>query len=49
MNAIDGITHIKWITDKLTQEFYGSTFIEVKDAQAAANAVTMDKQKLMGR
>ena len=48
-NAIDGITHIKWITDKLTQEFYGSTFVEMKDPQAAVNAVMMDKQKLMGR
>ena len=49
VNAIDGITHIKWITDKLTQEFYGSTFVEMKDSQAAVNAVMMDKQKLMGR
>ena len=48
-NAIEGITHIKWITDKLTQEFYGSTFVEMRDPQAAVNAVMMDKQKLMGR
>ena len=49
MNAFDGITHIKWITDKLTQEFYGSTFVEMRDPSAAVVAVQMDRQKLMGR
>lgn len=48
-NAIPGITHIKWITDKVTQEFYGSTFLEVRDPESAAAAVLMDKAKLLGR
>ena len=48
-NALPGITHIKWMTDKVTREFYGSTFIEMKDAKAAAAAVLMDKTKLLGR
>lgn len=48
-NAINGITHIKWMTDKVTREFYGSTFIEMKDPRAAAAAVMLDKTKLLGR
>jgi hypothetical protein len=48
-NCINGITHIKWMTDKQTREFYGSTFIEMKDPAAAAAAVQLDKTKLLGR
>ena len=44
-----GITHIKWMTDKVTREFYGSTFVEMKDPTAAAAAVMLDKTKLLGR
>lgn len=47
--CIEGITHIKWITDKESGEFYGSTFIEMKDALSATTAVSKDKQKFMGR
>ena len=47
--CLSGITHIKWITDKETGEFYGSSFLEMKDAGCAAAAVAMDKQKFMGR
>ena len=47
--AIPGIVYIKWITDKQTREFYGSTFIEMADPGAAARAVLMDKSKLKGR
>lgn len=47
--CIEGITHIKWITDKQTREFYGSTFLELKDAKCAAVAVQKDKSKFMGR
>ena len=47
--CIEGITHIKWITDKQTREFYGSTFLELKDAKAASLAVQKDKSKFMGR
>lgn len=46
---IEGITFIKWITDKDTQQFYGSTFLELKSAKAAATAVLKDKQKFLGR
>jgi hypothetical protein len=37
------------MTDKVTREFYGSTFIEMKDPKAAAAAVMLDKTKLLGR
>lgn len=47
--CLEGLTHIKWITDKQTREFYGSTFVEMKDTRAAATAVQKDKQKFMGR
>ncbi len=44
------ITHIKWITDKETGKFYGSSFVEMEDSVGAALAVK-DKngEKLMGR
>lgn len=48
-NCLPGITFIKWITDKSTGEFYGSSFIEMKDPAAAALAVSKDKDKFMGR
>ena len=47
--CFEGVTHIKWITDKQTREFYGSTFLEFKDAKCAAMAVQKDKSKYMGR
>lgn len=28
-STIDGITYIKWITDKTTRQFYGTTYVEV--------------------
>lgn len=46
---IEDIVYIKWITDKETQQFYGSTFLEMKDAKAACTAVMKDKQKFLGR
>jgi nucleolin len=46
---LPGITFIKWITDKQTGEFYGSSFLEMKDASSAATAVLQDKQKFLGR
>ncbi|CAM9824276.1 unnamed protein product [Ectocarpus fasciculatus] len=48
-SAISGITFIKWMTDKQTRKFYGSTFLEMKDPKAAADAVALDKTKLLGR
>lgn len=46
---LPGIVYIKWITDKETGEFYGSSFIEMKDPASAAMAVMQDKSKFMGR
>lgn len=46
---LPGIVYIKWITDKETGEFYGSSFIEMRDPAAAAMAVMQDKSKFMGR
>jgi hypothetical protein len=40
---------IKWITDKQTGEFYGSSFLEMKDPASAALAVLADKTKFLGR
>lgn len=48
-SCVDGVTHIKWITDKQTRQFYGSTFLELRDPRAAAEAVKKDRQKFMGR
>lgn len=46
---LPGITFIKWITDKQTGEFYGSSFLEMKDSASAALAVQQDKTKFLGR
>lgn len=48
-NYLPGIVYIKWITDKETGAFYGSSFLEMKDAASAAMAVLQDKTKFMGR
>jgi RNA recognition motif-containing protein len=48
-SCIEGITFIKWITDKSTGQFYGSTFVEMKDKKSAIEAVMKDRQKFMGR
>ncbi len=46
---LPGLLYIKWITDKSTGEFYGSSFLEMKDAASAALAVLQDKTKFLGR
>ena len=44
------ITHIKWITDKETGKFYGSSFVEMLNSKDAAIAVTQKNGgKLLGR
>ena len=48
-SCLPGIKFIKWITDKQTGEFYGSTFLEMKDPESAAAAVLKDQSKFMGR
>ena len=47
--CLSGIVFIKWITDKETGEFYGSTFLEMNDPESAALAVQQDRTKFMGR
>ena len=44
-----GIKYIKWIVDAQSKEFYGTTYVEMKDPRAAIAAVKMDRQKLLGR
>jgi hypothetical protein len=47
---LDGITHIEWIMDRKTQQWYGSVFIEVSTPEHAAKAVgTFHQQKVYGR
>ena len=36
---LPGVTHIKWITDKATGKFYGSSFVEMDTSESAAAAV----------
>ncbi len=48
-SCLPGITYIKWITDKETGEFYGSSFLEIQDPASAAAAVMKDGSKFMGR
>ena len=47
--AINGITHVKFITDKETQKFYGSAFIECATSADAKACVAMAGTKVMGR
>ena len=44
------VTHIKWITDKETGKFYGSSFVEVRNSKEAAKCMkTINGTQLMGR
>jgi len=43
------ITHVMWITDKKTQKFYGSAFVEMKNSVYAAIAVKKNGTRLMQR
>ena len=46
---LPGITYIKWIRDKETGDFYGTTFLEMADPKSAASAVLKDRTKYLGR
>ncbi len=47
---VEGITHIQWITDRNTQKWYGSVFVEVDTPENAGKAVgSLHKQKIYGR
>lgn len=46
---LPGITHIKWITDKETGKFYGSSFVEMDSSENSADAVAKAGSQLMGR
>ena len=47
--SLTGVIHIKWMTDKESGQFYGSSFVEMANVHAAARAVAMDGQQLSGR
>ena len=47
---IEGITHIEWVMDRKTQQWYGSVFVEVSTPELAGKAVgSLHKQKVYGR
>jgi nucleolin len=46
---LPGISFIKWIRDKETGDFYGTTFLEMEDPKSAASAVLKDRTKYLGR
>jgi nucleolin len=47
--AIGGITHVKFVTDKETQKFYGSAFIECATPADAKACVALSGTKILGR
>jgi len=49
MDAIPGITHIVWRTDRKTGQFFGSGWVEMATPQAAATAVGMSGKRILGR
>jgi len=48
-SVIPGITHIKWITDKETHNFYGTAFVELATTRDATAAVAMAGSNILGR
>lgn len=43
------VEDIYWVTDKETQKFYGSSFVTFFSPEGAEHAVTLTKQRCMGR
>mmetsp|Transcript_31034 Transcript_31034/g.35665 ORF Transcript_31034/g.35665 Transcript_31034/m.35665 type:complete len:562 (-) Transcript_31034:80-1765(-) len=47
---VPGVTHIEWITDRKTQQWYGAVNVEVASPEDASRAVgSLNKQKIYGR
>lgn len=47
---IEGITHIEWIVDRKTQQWYGSVFVEVSTPENASKAVgSLHNERIYGR
>ena len=49
MDAILGITHIVWKTDRKTGQFFGSGWVEMATPEDAARAVGMSGKRVLGR
>ena len=49
MDAIPGITHIVWRTDRKTGQFFGSGWVEMATPEDAARAVSMNGIRVLGR
>lgn len=47
--TLPGITHIQWLSDRVTGNFYGSAFVEMATPEDASNAVAKDGMRVLGR
>ena len=47
--SLPGLKFVKWITDKETQQFYGSAFAEFATLDDASAAVATDGSNILGR
>ena len=47
--TLPGITHIQWLSDRLTGKFYGSAFVEMATPEDASHAVAKNGKKILGR
>lgn len=43
------VTHIQWLTDRKTGNFYGSAFIEVKTSEDAGSVLALNGTNVLGR
>ncbi|KAL7548882.1 hypothetical protein ACHAWF_012149 [Thalassiosira exigua] len=43
------VTHVQWLTDRVTGKFYGSAFVEVRTPEDAGSALALDGARVMGR
>lgn len=49
MNDASDLVNIKWITDKETQNFYGTAFLEFTSPEIAKRALAKNGEEIMGR